>query len=224
MKRIKLKDRLLPDYTKGEEVFNMVSHIAGGAVGICAVVLCVIMAALHHNVFGVVGSAIYGASMIILYACSSIYHGLSPRLMAKKVFQVIDHCAIFILISGTYTPICLSALREFSPALGWSIFGLVWAAAVLGITLNAIDLKKYHRISAVCYLAMGWCIVLAWKAARFMALRGGLWLLLAGGIAYTIGALFYYLLKNTRYMHSVFHLFVVAGSIFHFFYILLYIV
>ena len=224
MKRIKLKDRLLPDYTKGEEIFNMTSHIVGGAVGICAVVLCVVAAALHHSSIGVVGSAIYGASMIILYACSSIYHGLKPELMAKKVFQVIDHCAIFILIAGTYTPICLSALREFRPALGWSIFGLVWGAAVLGIILNAIDLKMFHRISAVCYLTMGWCIVLAWRAAPFLAERGGLWLLLAGGIAYTVGAVFYYLLKNTRYMHSVFHLFVVAGSIFHFLYILLYIV
>ena len=224
MKRIKLKDRLLPDYTKGEEIFNMTSHIAGGAVGICAVVLCVVMAALHHNGYGVVGSAIYGASMIILYACSSIYHGLSPKLMAKKVFQVIDHCAIFILIAGTYTPICLSALREFSPALGWSIFGLVWGAAAVGITLNAIDLKRYSIFSGICYLVMGWCIVLAWKAVPYMAERGGLWLLLAGGIAYTIGAGFFYLLKKTRYMHSVFHLFVVAGSIFHFLYILLYII
>ena len=224
MKRIPLKERLLPDYTKGEEIFNMVSHIVGGAVGVCAVVLCVIMAALHHNGYAIAGSIVYGTSMIVLYACSSIYHGLSPKLMAKKVFQVIDHCAIFILIAGTYTPICLTVLREYDPRLGWGIFGLVWGAALLGITLNAIDLEKYHRFSAFCYLLMGWSIVLAWKAAPYVASKGGLWLLFAGGIAYTVGSLFYYLLEKTRYMHSVFHLFVVAGSIFHFLYILLYII
>ena len=103
MKRIKLDERTLPIYTKGEEIFNMVSHIVGGAVGIAAVVLCVVFAAVHKNAYGVVGSIIYGATMIILYTCSSIYHGLNPKLKAKKVFQIIDHCSIFILIAGTYT-------------------------------------------------------------------------------------------------------------------------
>lgn len=224
MKRQRLSERTLPDYTKGEEIFNMVSHIAGGAVGIAALVLTVCFAAMHKNVYGLVGGAIYGASMIILYAFSSIYHGLSPKLTAKKVMQIIDHCSIFILIAGTYTPICLSALREFSPPLGWTLFGIVWAAAAVGITLNAIDLKAFSKFSAICYLVMGWCIVGAWKALPFLIERGGVILLLAGGISYTIGALFYYFLKKKRYMHSVFHLFVVAGSILHMLYILFYIV
>ncbi|MBQ7381288.1 MAG: hemolysin III family protein, partial [Clostridia bacterium] len=110
MTRTKLKDRKLPDYTRGEEIFNMVSHIVGGALGVVAVTLCVIFAAIRHNVWGVVGGAIYGATLIILYTMSSIYHGLSPKLTAKKVFQVIDHCSIFVLIAGTYTPIALSWL------------------------------------------------------------------------------------------------------------------
>ncbi|MBQ3125350.1 MAG: hemolysin III family protein [Clostridia bacterium] len=224
MKRQKLSERKLPFYTKGEEIFNMVSHIVGGAVGITAVTLCVIFAALHRNVYGVVGSAIYGASMIILYTMSSIYHGLKPELMAKKVFQVIDHCSIFLLIAGTYTPITLSALREASPALGWIIFGIIWAAAALGITLNAIDIKKYKKFSAICYIIMGWCIVFAWKQTVAALGFGGIALLLAGGISYTIGALFYYFLKKKKYMHSVFHLFVVIGSILHFLSILLYVV
>lgn len=224
MKRQKLSERKLPFYTKGEEIFNMVSHIVGGAVGITAVTLCVIFAALHRNVYGVVGSAIYGASMIILYTMSSIYHGLKPELMAKKVFQVIDHCSIFLLIAGTYTPITLSALREASPALGWIIFGVIWAAAALGITLNAIDIKKYKKFSAICYIIMGWCIVFAWKQTVAALGFGGIALLLAGGISYTIGALFYYFLKKKKYMHSVFHLFVVIGSILHFLSILLYVV
>lgn len=224
MKRETLAERTLPDYTKGEEIFNMVTHIVGGAIGIVALVLCVIFSALHKNVYGVVSSAIYGASMIILYTCSSVYHGLSPKLKAKKVFQVIDHCSIFILIAGTYTPICLTVLREFNTALGWTLFAIVWAAAILGITLNAIDLKKYKTFSAICYLVMGWCIVGAWKALPYLREIGGLSFLLLGGIAYTVGAGFYYFLKKKRYMHSVFHIFVVLGSLLHMFYILFYII
>lgn len=224
MKREKLSQRILPSYTRGEETFNMTSHIVGAALGIVALTLCVIFAALHKNVYGVVGSAIYGVSLIILYTFSSIYHGLSPKIIAKKVFQVIDHCSIFFLIAGTYTPICLCALREYSSALGWTLFGVIWGAAIVGITLNAIDIKSFKAFSAICYLIMGWCIIGAWKALPFMIAKGGIILLLSGGICYTIGAAFYYFLKKKRYMHSVFHIFVVAGSILHFFYILFYIV
>ncbi|MBO5930253.1 MAG: hemolysin III family protein [Clostridia bacterium] len=222
MARTKLSDRILPSYTKGEEIFNMVSHIVGGAVGIVALALCVIFAALHHNVYGVVGSAIYGATMIILYTMSSIYHGLAPHLMAKKVFQVIDHCSIFLLIAGTYTPIALSALRAYSAALGWWIFGIIWGCATLGIVLNAIDIKQYRAFSMICYLAMGWCIVFAAKPTYLMLGPGGIALLVAGGLMYTIGAVFYGFGKKKRYIHSVFHLFVVAGSVLHFLSVLLY--
>lgn len=224
MARQKLSERKLPDYTKGEEIFNMVSHIAGGAVGIAALALCVVFAALHRNVYGVVGGAIYGASMIILYTMSSVYHGLNPKLMAKRVFQVIDHCSIFLLIAGTYTPITLCSLREYSPTLGWTVFGIIWGVAVLGIVFNAIDIKAYSKFSAICYLVMGWCIVFAWKQTVAMLGMGGIALLLGGGIAYTIGALFYYFLKKKRYMHSVFHLFVVIGSICHMLCILFYVI
>lgn len=224
MKRIKLDERVLPIYTRGEEIFNMVSHIAGGVVGIAAVVLCVIFAAIHKNAYGVVGSAIYGATMIILYTCSSIYHGLNPKLKAKKVFQIIDHCSIFILIAGSYTPICLSAIREFNPYLCWWLLGIVWGAAVLGITLNAIDLKRYRVFSVICYIAMGWAILGAYSAYAFLAERGGIGLLFWGGVSYTVGVIFYGLQKKYKYMHSIFHLFVVAGSVLHMLYILLYIV
>lgn len=224
MQRQKLAERILPDYTKGEEVFNMISHIVGGAVGIAALVLTVCFAALNKNTYGVVSGAIYGASMIILYTFSSIYHGLSPRMTAKKVMQIIDHCSIFILIAGTYTPICLCALREYSSALGWSLFGIIWAAAALGITLNAIDLNTFKKFCAICYIVMGWCIVGAWKALPVLVSRGGIWLLIAGGISYTIGAAFYYFLKKKRFMHSVFHIFVVLGSICHTLYIIFFII
>lgn len=224
MARQKLSERVLPSYTKGEEIFNMVSHIVGGAVGIATLVLCVVFAAIHRNPYGVVGGAIYGASLVILYTSSSIYHGLKPSLTAKKVFQIMDHCSIFFLIAGSYTPITLVALREYNPLLGWGVFGVVWVAAIIGITLNSIDIKSYRKFSAICYLAMGWCIVFAWGAADYMIANGGLLLLLFGGISYTIGALIYYFFKKRRYAHSIFHLFVLAGSILQALYIMIYII
>ena len=224
MKRTKLIDRILPDYTRGEEIFNMVSHIAGGAIGTAVCALCVIKSFLNGDPYQVVSSFIYGFSMIILYTVSSIYHGLVSQT-PKKVMQIIDHCSIFILISGTYTPIALSSLREYNTALGWTVFGVVWGVSALGITLNAIDLKKYNIFSIICYLAQGWCIILTGKAAiTAIGTKGFLWLL-AGGIAYTIGAVLYAIAGKGghRYMHSIFHLFVVLGSILQFVAILFFI-
>jgi len=223
MQRTKLKDRILPKYTKGEEIFNMTSHIAGGGVGVVALVLCVVFAAVRGNVYGVVSGAIYGATMIVLYTMSSIYHGLKPELTAKKVFQIIDHCAIFLLIAGTYTPIALCSLREYSPWLGWSIFGVIWALAILGIVLNSIDLKKYNIFSMICYIGMGWCIIVAAKPAWQAVGTFGMNMILAGGILYTVGAIFYGFGSKVKYIHSVFHIFVVLGSIVHFLAILLFV-
>lgn len=224
MKRTKLIDRRLPDYTRGEEIFNMISHIAGGALGIAVCALCIVKAFLNRDAYQVVGAFIYGFSMIILYSVSSIYHGLIPQT-AKKVMQIIDHCSVFILIAGTYTPIALSPLREYGTALGWTVFGVVWGIAALGITLNAIDLKKYNVFSVICYLALGWCIVLTGKSAVEAIGFGGFMWLLAGGISYTVGAVLYGIAgkKTVRYMHSVFHLFVVLGSLLQFFAIFFYV-
>lgn len=223
MNRTKLKDRNLPSYTKGEEIFNMVSHICGGALGITATVLCVIFAAIHRNVYGIISGAIFGAMMIILYTMSSIYHGLRPN-KAKKVFQIIDHCAIYLLIAGTYTPFSLCTLREYNTALGWTVFGIIWGLAILGITLNAIDLKSFRVVSMILYLGMGWCVIFTAKIIFNTLGIVGFTLLLAGGIAYTIGAVFYGLGRKHKYIHSVFHLFVVAGSLLHFLCILLFVV
>lgn len=159
MKRIKLDDRQLPKYSKGEEIFNMVSHIVGGGIGVIALILSIIISVIHKNVYGIIAGIIYGLTVILLYTMSSIYHGLSPKLKAKKVFQIIDHCTIYLLIAGSYTPFCLCTLREASNMTGWMIFSIVWGIAILGIILNAIDLKKYRVISMIFYLIMGWCII-----------------------------------------------------------------
>ncbi len=222
MLRTKLKDRQLPDYTRGEEIFNMVTHIVGGGFGVIALVSCLLVAALKGNVWGVVGSAVYGASLIALYTMSSVYHGLRPNL-GKKVMQVMDHCTIYFLIAGTYTPILLCSIREASPTLAWTVFGIEWGCAVVGITFTAIDLKKFNVLSMLCYLGMGWCIIFAAKTTvQAMTQNGFLWILW-GGIAYTIGAVVYGLGVKIRYMHSVFHIFVVLGSVLQYIGILLYV-
>ena len=210
MQRTKLKDRILPIYSKGEEIFNMTSHIVGAVLGIVATVLCVVFAAMHHNGYGVVSGAIYGITMIVLYTMSSIYHGLSPKKYSKKVFQVLDHCSIFLLIAGSYTPFALCTFREYNTALGWTIFGVIWLIAIIGITLNSIDIKKFKVFSMICYLGMGWCIIFTANLLPKLLGNVGLGLLLAGGIAYSLGAILYGLGKKHKWMHSIFHMFILA--------------
>lgn len=222
MKRTKLRDRVLPDYTHGEELANMISHITGGALGIVALAACLWISIAHKSAWGIVSSAVYGFSFIQLYAISSIYHGLRPGT-AKKVLQVIDHCSIYLFIAGTYTPIMLCLLRPAHPGWAWSLLGVVWGFAALAITLNAVDLKKYAVFSMICYIAMGWCIVIGVKPMLEVMPAPGMVLLVAGGIAYTAGAVCYGLGRKRRYIHSVFHLFVVAGSVLHALCILLYV-
>ena len=223
MTRTKLADRELPAYTKGEEIFNMTSHIVGGALGIVAIVLCIVTAAMHKNVYGVVSGAIYGVTMILLYTMSSVYHGLNPKLKGKKVMQILDHCSIFLLIAGSYTPFTLCTLRNYDVATGWTIFGIIWAVAILGITLNAIDLKKYKKFSMICYLIMGWCIIVKAPLLPQLLTMKGFILLVSGGIIYTIGAILYGIGKKHKYMHSIFHLCILAGSFLQFLCILLYV-
>lgn len=222
--RTRLQDRMLPDYTHGEEMFNMTSHIVGGGIGVAVTALCVVFAALHHDAYAMVSGAVYGIAMMLLYAMSSIYHGLNPNLRAKKVLQVIDHCSIFVLIAGTCTPLALCTMRRYSPVLGWTVFGVMWGIAALGITLNAIDLKRYNVISMVCYLGMGWGITALSKVTWLGLGLGGMILLYTGGIAYTAGAVFYMIGSKHRYMHSVFHLFVILGSVLQFLCIFFYVI
>ena len=211
----------LPPYSRGEEIMNMVTHIVGGAFAVSALTLCVVMAALRGDAWSVVGAAIYGASMILLYTMSSIYHGLVPK-RAKRVFRIIDHCTIYILIAGSYTPLCLAGIRRVNVAGSWVLFGVIWGAAVLAITLTAVDMHKFKIFSLVCYIVMGWAAL--WYLPTILSIIStrGFVFLLAGGILYSIGAVLYLIGKkrNTPFIHSVFHIFVLLGSISHFFLIL----
>ena len=220
MKRTKLDDRVLPVYTKGEEIFNMVTHIVGGAMGIAALVLCIIFC---HDGYGLFSGIVYGISMILLYTMSAIYHGLSPKLKAKKVFQIMDHCSIFVLIAGTYTPVLLCSIREVDAKWAWILFAVIWIMTVIGITLNAIDIKKYQTFSMICYLVMGWCIIFKINLLPQAIGMNVIWLLVSGGLAYTIGVIFYVLQNKIKYMHSIWHLWILVGSILHFLCIILYV-
>jgi len=201
-------------YTRGEERFNMITHIVGGGLGLVALLFCVIVAAYNQNWWGVISGLIYGFSVILLFTMSSIYHGLQVGL-PKRVFRILDHCTIFILIAGTYTPILLNQFREAYPLDAWIMFSILWGLAILGITLNAINMKRFLLFSIVCYLAMGWTAV--FRITRLVEVLGAPFfaLILIGGVLYTAGVLFYAIGRRKKYMHSVFHLFVIAASILH---------
>jgi hemolysin III len=224
MSRIKLADRQLPDYTRGEEIFNMVTHIVGAAFGVVVLVLCIVKSALMGNGFGIASGIVYGLSMIILYTMSAIYHGLSLKhATAKKVFQIMDHCTIFVLIAGTYTPVLLCSIRPVSLIWAWVLFGIVWGVSALGITLNAIDIKHFSKFSMACYLIMGWCIIFKFNLILKTISPVGIALLVLGGVAYTIGTIFYKAQDKKRYMHSIWHLWILLGSLLHFFCIFFYV-
>lgn len=207
-KRIKLRDRCLPRYSRGEEMMNMITHITGGGLGVLVLVLCLLRA---QGAVQIIGAAVYGVSMIALYAVSSIYHGLLP-CTGKKVMQVLDHCMIYVLIAGTYTPILLTAFLPVYPGIGWGMLVMEWGLTALAVTLTAIDLKKYNVFSMVCYIFLGWGILFfAMQALKVLTVRGFLWIL-SGGIAYTVGAVLYGIGSRKKWFHSVFHIFVVLGS------------
>lgn len=209
----------LPKYTLGEELVSSISHGLGAAFGIVALVLCVLKSVSVGNGLAVVSSALYGAMMILLYTMSTIYHALK-RNRAKQVFRIFDHCTIFLLIAGTYIPIVLVGIGG---AWGWSFFGVVVAAAVLGIVFNAIDVERYKKFSMICYIAMGWVIVIGFKPLMDHVATEGIILLIAGGVVYTIGAVIYGVGKKAKYLHSIWHFFVLGGSVLHFLMIYLYV-
>ena len=222
MKRTKLSDRLLPHYCKGEEIMNMVTHIAGGGLAILGSIFCMLAACRLGGWQNIFGAAVYCVTMICVYTMSSVYHGLRAGT-AKKVMQVIDHCAIYFLIAGTYTPILITGFLPVFPTIGWGLLLMQWMLTALAVTLTAIDLKKYKVFSMVCYIFMGWGIVFFLPQAMDVLGKQGFGLLLAGGITYTVGAILYGIGSRKPWFHSIFHIFVVLGSFWQFLAIFLYV-
>jgi hemolysin III len=212
MKRTKLSQRQLPNYTRGEELMNTVTHAVGALFGLAACLLCLYRAAAAENTPGILTSAVYGITLTAMFTVSSVYHGMKPCL-GKKVMQVIDHCTIYFLIAGTYTVIVLTALEPTYPEIAWGLFFFEWGMAALATTLTAIDLKRYSVFSMVCYIVMGWAIIPFWRQVLAVLTTPGFLLLLSGGIAYSIGSILYGLGKRRKWMHSIFHIFVVLGSL-----------
>lgn len=202
-------------YTLGEEIFSSVTHGLGTLLALGGTAVLIVLSAIYSDALSVVGSAVFGASLIILYCMSTLYHSITNE-KAKKFFRIMDHNTIFFLIAGTYTPITISILRG---TVGWVLFGIVWGAAILGIVLNSIDLEKFRKPSVVCYIAMGWVIIFAIQPLLKVMNSLSLWLLIGGGIFYTVGVIFY-AIKKVRYFHSIWHIFTLLGSACHYFSIL----
>lgn len=218
-----IDEHVLPTYTRGEEIFNMVTHIVGAAFGIAALALCIIFAIMHNNPWGVLSGSIYGISMIMVYTISSVYHGLYPN-RAKKIMQVLDHCDIYFLIVGSYAPMMLGNLRIINPALAWGLFGTCLGVCIIGTVFTAIDFtkKSFKIISYSAYFVAGWSVIFAakWLLIAYPPAFFG-WLL-GGGIVYMLGMIFYACGHKKRYFHSIFHLFIIAGSVLQFVGFLLY--
>ena len=213
MKRIKLAERTLPNYTLAEELFNAISHGAGVVLGIIVCLLCAFKS--QGNLLPFIGSMIYGCSMIVLYAISMLYHSFKPGT-TKKVFQILDHCSIYILIAGTYTPILLTAFVQDAPMIGWGLLAVQWIVSTVAIVLNAIDLHRYRYFSYTCSIVLGWSLVFVTPFSRELLSPAAFGYVLSGGISYTIGALLFVIGCKHRWFHSIFHIFVVLGSFLQF--------
>lgn len=198
-------------YTLGEEIFNSVSHGVGAMLSVGASCILVLFAALYGGPLDIFSCLVYGITLTFLYLMSTLYHSFTNEKV-KSIFRIFDHCSIFLLIAGTYTPFTLITLRG---PLGYTIFGVVWGTAILGIVLNAISLERFKKFSLICYLAMGWAIVFAIRPLLQNISFATLVFLILGGVFYSIGMVFY-MLKRYRYTHAVWHLFVLTGSVLHY--------
>lgn len=209
------------DQTLHEEVANAVTHGIGAVLAVACLTVAVTFASLRHDIWSIVSVSIYGASMFILYLCSTLYHAI-PTARIKEMLNIFDHAAIYLLIAGSYTPFCLVGIRPYSPGWAWSIFSVVWAIAVFGIAFQCLFVSKYPVFSTMTYLLMGWMVLIAvyplWKA---MGATAVMWIA-AGGVIYSLGVVFY-AMKHVKYMHAVWHLFVLGGTLVHYGVVLYYI-
>lgn len=205
-------------YTTGEEIANAITHGIGVLLAIAALVLLVVFSSIYGNATAVVSFTVYGSTLVMLYLMSTIYHSL-PRGKAKDVFEILDHSSIFLLIAGTYTPFALVTLKG---AKGWTVFGIVWGLALAGMVMKVFLVKKFVILSTLTYILMGWMAIFILKDIMASVPLNGVILLVLGGVAYTVGT-FFYIWRKMPYHHAIWHLFVVAGSLFHFFTILIYV-
>lgn len=205
-------------YSRREEVANAVTHGIGALLSVAALVLLIVFASLNGTAWHVVSFTVYGVTMLLLYTCSTLVHSF-PEGKVKDLFEIFDHSSIYLFIAGTYTPLLFNVIKG---ALGWTLFGIVWGIALSGIAFKAFYTKRFLFTSTVFYIAMGWMIVFAWPRLMENFAGGGLVLLVVGGVLYTLGTIFY-VWRSFPYHHAVWHLFVLAGSVVHFFAILLYV-
>ncbi|WP_319481893.1 hemolysin III family protein [uncultured Draconibacterium sp.] len=213
-----MKKKVEADYrtlTIGEEIFNSVTHGIGTLLSIAALVVLVIFAVINGNAWHVVSFSIFGTTMVLLYLASTLYHSFTKQKI-KNLFARFDHAAIFLLIAGTYTPFLLTVLRG---TLGWTLFGIIWAVAITGVVIRSIYLTRFRKLMVGLYLAMGWMMVVAIGPLLKHVPGTSLIFLLLGGIIYSVGVVFY-TWRNLKYGHGIWHLFVLAGSIMHFFSVL----
>ena len=212
-------DNKLKFYSVGEEIVNSVTHGVGSLLAIAACVILIVTAAMKGGAMRVVSASVYGATLIMMFTMSTLYHALTND-RAKRVFRVFDHTSIFLLIAGTYTPVALVTLRG---KIGCTVFGIVWGISLIGIVLNAIDIERFKKVSVLSYIIMGWCSLLTFYQLLKTITKGGIIFLIVGGALYTVGVIFYKM-KKVRYMHSIWHLFVLGGAIMHYFCIQLYVI
>lgn len=202
-------------YSTREEIANAITHGIGTGLAIAAMVVLIVFAAIKGNVWHIVSFSIYGSTLVLLYFASTLYHSLTNQ-RAKGVFHKFDHISIYLLIAGTYTPFCLTALRGW---IGWTVLGIVWSCAILGTVLKSISVGKRVMMSTILYVLMGWVILIAIKPLYNSMPYNGFLLLIAGGVSYTLGTIFF-IRDKVKYNHSVWHLFVLGGSVLHFFSVL----
>ena len=210
MERTIRREIRLPDYSLGEELFNAISHGLGGLLGTAALVLLAIRA---RGALALVSVVLFGAATVLLYTMSCVYHALSPAVRGKRVLRVLDHCNVYLLVLGTYIPVSLLGVGG---AMGWVLFGVVLLFSLLGILFTAIDVDRYQAVSVICHLICGWSILAGIPGLLHSMGRDGLTWLVLGGVMYSVGAVLYGLGKRKRYRHSLFHVFCLLGTFFHF--------
>jgi len=213
------KERVVREYTLGEEIANSVIHGLGIGHSVAALVILVAFAVLANDPYKLASAIVFGVALVLEYTASTLYHSF-PQPKVKHIFKIFDHCGIYLLIAGTYTPFCLVTLRAEN---GWTLFWVIWGLALVGIAVEAFWAYRPRWLSAAIYLGMGWMVVLSIRPLIDNLDPAGLWLLVAGGLAYTVGTVFY-VMKKVKYMHAVWHVWVLAGSTCHFLAVLLFVI